>query len=124
MVRRPAALALCFTVAACGAFVDEGAERAYQLTLPAGASGTGVSVSRESARTTATWRIRSGQSWDDYAEWVKGQLMKDFGSAAHTEGKRLLFRKLLDGDVHTLEVEPGSDQQGPYIAVTFTARPF
>ena len=124
MLGRPVALALCLTVAACGAFADESAERAYQLTLPAGASGTEASISRESARTIATWRIRRGQSWDDYVEWAKGQLMKDFGSAAQTEGKRLLFTKRLAGDVHTLEMEPGTDERGPYVAVTFTARPF
>ena len=69
------------------------------------------------------WQIRIEGSWDQYAEWVRRRLLTEFDSVIATDGQRLLFEKLLAGDVYRLELRMPDAPQGADVTATFTARP-
>jgi hypothetical protein len=117
-------VALCVGVRGCADSVERAARRAYELTLPAPSDGSGWSISRDGTGRVARWQVRIGGSWDEYAQWVRPRLMKEFKDIASMDTQRLQFAKSLDGDVYTLELRMPDRLAGAYVAATFTARPF
>ena len=121
---------LCVVVAVsvgvwgCADSVERDARRAYELTLPAPADGSGWSISRESGGRVTTGQIRIEDSWNQYAGWARPRLLTEFDSVIATDGQRLLFGKSLTGDVYRLELRMPDPPQGSYVSATFTARPF
>ena len=47
--------------------------------------------------------VRIGDAWDEYVQWVRPRLMKEFKEIASMDTQRLQFAKSLDGDVYTLQ---------------------
>ena len=122
-MNRVGVIAICCIVGSCGDAVDRAARRAYELTLPAPADGSGWWIQRDATRRVATWQIRLQGPWDDYAAWVRPRLMREFDSVIATEGKGLLCSKALDGDRYTLEIRVVDPPQAGYATAALTARP-
>lgn len=123
-MNRICVIAICCVVAAgCGNSVDRAARRAYELTLPVAADGSGWWSQRDGTGRVATWQIRLQRPWDDYVAWVRPRLMSDFDSVVSIESKRLLCSKALDGDQYTLDIRMADTSQVGYATATFTARP-
>src|SRR5688572_31836959 len=75
--------------------IRSNATPAYELTLPAASDGSGWSISRDGDRRVATWQIRIDDSWDEYADWVRPRLLKEFDSVNEGDTLRLEFAKSL-----------------------------
>jgi hypothetical protein len=123
-VKRVCAVALCLAVWGCADSVERAARRTYESTLPAPSDGSGLSISRDGTGRVARWQVRIGGSWDEYAQWVRPRLMKEFKEIASVDTQRLQFAKSLDGDVYTLDLRMPDPPESAYVTATFTARPF
>jgi hypothetical protein len=108
----------------CADSVERAARRTYESTLPAASDGSGWSISRDGTGRVARWQVRIGASWDEYTQWVRPRLMKEFKEIASMDTLRLQFVKSLDGDVYTLELRMPDPPGAAYVTATFTARPF
>jgi hypothetical protein len=123
-VKRVCVVALCVAVWGCADSVERAARRTYESTLPAPSDGSGWSISRDGTGRVARWQVRMGGSWDEYKQWVRPRLMKEFKEIASVDTQRLQFAKSLDGDVYTLELRMPDRLAAAYVTATFTARPF
>jgi hypothetical protein len=123
-VKRVCVAALCVAVWGCADSVERAARRTYESTLPAPSDGSGWSISRDGTGRVARWQVRIGGSWDEYAQWVRPRLMKEFKEIASMDTQRLQFTKSLAGDVYMLELLMPESQAAAYVTATFTARPF
>jgi hypothetical protein len=123
-VKRVCVAALCVAVWGCADSVERAARRTYESTLPAPSDGSGWSISRDGTGRVARWQVRIGGSWDEYAQWVRPRLMKEFKEIASMDTQRLQFTKSLAGDVYTLELLMPESQAAAYVTATFAARPF
>ena len=123
-MKRVCVVALCVAVWGCADSVERAARRTYESTLPAPSDGSGWSISRDGAGRVARWQVRISGSRDEYAQWVRPRLMKEFKEIASMDTQRLQFAKSLDGDVYTLELRMPDPPGTAYVIATFTARPF
>lgn len=123
-MRRVCVVALCLAVCGCADSVERAARRTYESTLPAPSDGSGWSIRRDGGGRVARWQVRIGGSWDEYAQWVRPRLLKEFKEIASVDTQRLQFAKSLDGDVYTLELRMRDRLAAAYVTATFTARPF
>ena len=123
-MKRLGIVAACCMVLGCADSVDRAAQKAYDLTLRSPSDGSGYSIRRDASGRVATWQIRIEESWDAYASWVRPRLLKDFGDAAPTPNRGLIFKKALDSDLYTVEIRAPDPPQNGYATATFTARPY
>jgi hypothetical protein len=123
-VKRVCVVALCLAVWGCADSVDRAARRAYELTLPAPSDRSGWSISSDGTGMVARWQVRIDGSCENYAQWVRPRLIKEFKEIASVDTQRLQFAKSLDGDVYTLELRMPDRLAAAYVTATFTARPF
>ena len=123
-MKRLCLLALCVGVWGCADSVERAGRRAYELTLPAPSDGSGWPISRDRTGRVARWQVRIEGTWDNYVQWVRPILLKEFDSVASPDKRRLQFRRSLDGDAYMLELLMPEPPRAVYVTATFTARSF
>jgi hypothetical protein len=91
-----------------------------EITVPAGARNCVISdVERPSGFSVrVTWEFRSDLTWQEYREWALPRLLRTFKKGDEKE-KKMCFSRQVDGDLHTLTIEPVADSKDGIIRVTF-----
>lgn len=120
------ALAGALALAACGADpVRDTVERLYEATTPPMGWASTLLYAREPAVVNASWEIEMTESWDQYVTFVRSRAASDGFTLVATKTAEAVFRRDLDGDTQTLQLDRRVTNAGPSrVAVTFTSRPF
>lgn len=85
--------------------ITASAKRLQTLTVPPGAKGFPVLLSRTQYAVQASWVVETERSWTDYSDWLQLRLGRQFDVVRATDGG-LTFRRVASGDVFTLDVQP------------------
>lgn len=77
-----------------------------ERSKPEGGQISGFSrIRRDESGVHASWEVETGMPWPSYSEWVRRRVTPDF-TAVDGDGSSLTFRKSMEADVFTLQLEP------------------
>jgi hypothetical protein len=77
---------------------------------------------RDTSSLSASWEYETEWDWQKYSVWVSGRLPAAYGTKIGGTTK-LHFRRLLHGDVFTVEIEKGTSNSPHRVPVYFHAIP-
>lgn len=118
---------LSVLLAACGRsthpdeYIKQQARYLERSTIPPEATVVQRSpVARTGWSASTAWEFETDWDWIRYSNWTKSKLMPEF-TLVESGKSKLVFRKSLDGDSHTLEVTAGQTHSPLRIRVDFVS---
>ena len=93
----------------------------HRLSLPPDAKNSvGTPLEREPYAVSMAWHFETAMTWPEYVQWLRERLPNEF-ELGHEMDRIIRFRRVLPGDVYTLEVKRGN---GDRIELHIVSRPF